>query len=331
MRLALLAGTIVLLVLVILLVLRAVGGGKEARFREYMDSVGAIAAASTTVGLETHDALVARGALPSELQGKLDGFRGRQAQLVQRALGVEAPEGLGKAHEGFLEAMQLRVSGLGGLSKAFEQLPEVDSDQAAGLMLARQSNRLIASDVLYEDLFQAPARRVLARENVTGIAVPESVFAWNLEFYSPSSMTFLVQNFGQANAPGAPGGILRGSALVSVTVQPDDIQLAPGEEIDLLWSSDLRFDVLVRNSGDQQETNVKVKLTLQQPGKVITPPEQIINVISPDEERIVSFGNLDTVDFAEPSKLRVAISPVPNEANLDNNSAEYPIFISLRD
>ena len=191
-----------------------------------MEEAGAIAEASATVGQEANEALVARGALPSELQAQLDGFRGRQAQLVQRAVDVDVPGDLTEAHEGFVEAMQLRVSGLGGLSQAFEQLSEAELDQAAGRLLAEQSNRLIASDVIYADLFVAPARRVLAEENVTGIAVPESVFIRNLEFYSPSSLTFLVQNFGQVD-DGAQGGILRGNSLVSVVVQPDDLQLAP--------------------------------------------------------------------------------------------------------
>ena len=242
---------------------------------------------------------------------------------------TSTPRGdLTEAHEGFVESMQLRVSGLGGLSQAFEQLAEADSDQAAGLLLAEQSNRLIASDVIYADLFVAPARRVLAQENVTGVAVPESVFVRNLEFYSPSSMTFLVQNFGQVGDQGAPGGILRGNSLVSVVVQPDDLQLAPRELNDLFASSDLGFDVLVRNSGDHQETNVEVKLILQQPGQPIR-KSQTIDVINPDEERIVSFRDFGAIEFATQLNLRITITPVPGEANLDNNSAEYPIFISL--
>lgn len=327
-RLALLAGAIVLLVVIIVLAIRAFSGGKESEFSNYMDEAGAIAEASATIGQEANEALVARGPLPSELQSQLDGFRGRQAQLVQRALDVDAPGDLTEAHEGFVESMQLRVSGLGGLSQAFEQLAEADSDQAAGLLLAEQSNRLIASDVIYADLFVAPARRVLAQENVTGVAVPESVFVRNLEFYSPSSMTFLVQNFGQVGDQGAPGGILRGNSLVSVVVQPDDLQLAPRELNDLFASSDLGFDVLVRNSGDHQETNVEVKLILQQPGQPIR-KSQTIDVINPDEERIVSFRDFGAIEFATQLNLRITITPVPGEANLDNNSAEYPIFISL--
>ena len=71
-----------------------------------------------------------------------------------------------------------------------------------------------------------------------------------------------------------------------------------------------------------------MRLTLQQQGQPIR-KVQTIDVINPDEERIVSFRDFDTVDFAVQSNLRITITPVPDEANLDNNSAEYPIFISL--
>ncbi|MFQ5425714.1 MAG: hypothetical protein ACE5EV_01380 [Gaiellales bacterium] len=330
-RIALIVGAVVLLVIIIVLAIGACGGGKESEFSEYLGNVDEVAAASQAIGKETTDALLTRGALPSELQAQLQGLQGRQVQQVQRAVELSAPGELAEAHRALIEAMQLRVSGLGGMSQAFEQLSGAATDQEAGELLAEQGSRLTASDVVYEDLFQAPTRTELAADGVTGIPVPDSVFVSSPELYSPSSMTLLVQNLGTGGGGDQATGLLRGSTLVSVIAQPADLQLSPSEPNELIASSDLGFDVLVRNSGDSQETSVDVKLTLQQPGEAPLKLAQTIEVINPDEERVVSFRDLGTPALAVPSTLRIAVTPVPEEANLDNNSAEYEIFISLTD
>ena len=329
-RIALIVGAVVLLVIVIVLAVGACGGD-DSEFSEYLGNVDEVASASQAIGEETTAALLARGVLPSELAAELDGFRSRQDQQLQLSVEMTVPGDLLDAHRGLVEAMQLRVSGLGGLSQAFSQLSDAATDQEAGDVLAEQGSRLTASDVVYEDLFQAPTRSELAAKGVTGVAVPASVFVPNPELYSPSSMTALVQNLGTGGGADQPTGLLRGNTLVSVVAQPADLQLSSSETNELIASSDLGFDVLVRNSGDSQETNVNVKMTLQQPGEDPITLTETIEIINPDEERVVSFRDLGTPALAVPSTLRIAVIPVPEESNLDNNSAEYEIFISLTD
>ncbi len=43
-------------------------------------------------------------------------------------------------------------------------------------MLAAQAERLIASDVIWDDLFKALAVQQLERDGVSGVRVPESQF-----------------------------------------------------------------------------------------------------------------------------------------------------------
>ena len=155
--------------------------------------------------------------------------------------------------------------------------------------------------------------------------MPDSSFATNADALTESTLTEVVSNLGGGEEPGAG---LRGTTLVSVTAQPLDRQLSPGDNNTLTLSSDLSFAVLVRNSGDVQLTDVLVKFTLQQSGRTER-KDETIDVLNPDQERIVSFGDFADLNIADPSALTITIVPVDEETNLDNNSEGYDIILSL--
>jgi hypothetical protein len=54
-----------------------------------------------------------------------------------------------------------------------------------------------------------------------------------------------------------------------------------------------------------------------------------IAAINPGEEKTVTFTNLGQVQFATKTTVRVDVQPVKDEANTDNNTAEYPVIFSL--
>jgi hypothetical protein len=129
---------------------------------------------------------------------------------------------------------------------------------------------------------------------------------------------------------GTPGG-LHGNALVSVTALPDDKRLDPGgspSDNEITASTDLAFQVAVENSGDFQEFNVGVTLTIQRSPQPIVLRRRI-DVINADETETVTFTNIDNPPFGVPTTIKVDVLPVPGEAKTDNNSAEYDVIFSL--
>jgi hypothetical protein len=86
--------------------------------------------------------------------------------------------------------------------------------------------------------------------------------------------------------------------------------------------------VLVKNSGESQETQVKVSLTIQQSPQPIR-DEQFIDLINPGETKTVVFRDLGTVSFGTRTTLKVNIEPVAGETNTANNTAEYQIIFTL--
>jgi uncharacterized membrane protein len=102
-------------------------------------------------------------------------------------------------------------------------------------------------------------------------------------------------------------------------------------EIHTLWlkpEKDKRFQVQVKNSGENQETQVQVSLTFQQSPEPIR-RQQVIDLINPGETKTVVFSNIGTVPFAERTTVTIEVEPVPTESTTDNNTAEYPVIYTL--
>ena len=57
----------------------------------------------------------------------------------------------------------------------------------------------------------------------------------------------------------------------------------------------------------------------------------MIDLISSKEVKTITFRNiqLDPSFFGAPSTVKVKVDAVPNEHNLGNNSAEYPVTFTL--
>src|SRR5262249_38472314 len=139
---------------------------------------------------------------------------------------------------------------------------------SSGKLLADQARLLVASDVNWDFYFRDASKRVLQDQNVTGVDVPDSNFVPNPDLASTQAMGQVWQRIHGAAATGAPGG-KHGSALVSVTALPDGKQLSTSTRTTVTASTDLAFRVAVKDSGDFQEFDVKVVLTIAKTPKSI--------------------------------------------------------------
>jgi len=162
----LIAAAIVVVVLVVFWVQGCQNDAKTKAYKDYMVEVSAIAKASQQTGSTLNTALVTPGIKEKELETKLDGLAQQEQQNVARAESLDPPGRLREANKHLIEALQLRVSGLRGLADAFKSTAKSKDSDKAGALLAEQAKRLIASDVVWDDLFQTPAAQILNQEGV---------------------------------------------------------------------------------------------------------------------------------------------------------------------
>jgi hypothetical protein len=326
-----LVGLIAFAILVVVLLVFAVqscrGSQKRDTYQDYMDQVDEVATQSEQIGRRLNGLLTDPGAKLTDIRQQLSGLAQQQEQGVNQAEGIEAPGPLRDVHPAAVEALQLRVSGLRGLERAFGQTAQIKSASTAGQALAVQARRLLASDVVWDDLFKDPARNVLAEQNVRGVQVPDSNFLRDPDLATPRLMSSIWQRVRGASTGGSPCSP-RGTGLVSLKALPSGTELSTQTLNTVEASEDLGFAVTIEDTGCSQEVRVEVTLTIQkQPEPIVK--KQTVPLINPGERQTVTFSKIGQVPFATRTSIKVEVAPVKGETRTSNNTAEYPVIFSL--
>jgi hypothetical protein len=331
-----LAGLIAFLILAaVLLVVLARGcasNSKHDKYQAYIEDVRGIASRSQQVGRDLNRTFAATGIKESQLETKIKGYAAQEQQEVAQARQLNPPGPLRVENDHLIEVLQLRASALSRLADAFRQTATAKNATTSGRLIADQARLLVASDVNWDFYFKEPTRLELENQNIRDIGgVPDSNIFPNPDLASTQAMMTVWSRVHGAATGGTPGGN-HGSALVSVTALPDGKRLDPGgsaSDNQITASTDLAFQIAVSDSGDFQEFNVGVTLTIQKSPKSIVLKKKI-DVINAGETKTVTFTGVDINGlFGLPTTVRVDVEPVPGEKTTTNNSAEYKVIFSL--
>src|SRR6266516_4214844 len=331
-----LAGLIAFIILAaVLLVVLARGcasSSKHDRYQNYIGDVRGIAGGSVQIGKELNRTLAATGIKETDLESKIQGLAAQQQQEVAHARELNPPGPLRVEHDHLIEVLQLRTSALSRLADAFRQTATAKNATTSGRLIADQARLLVASDVNWDFYFKEPTQRELERQNIRDIGgVPDSNVFPNPDLASTQAMMVVWQRVHGAATGGTAGG-KHGSALGAVKALPDGKTLTAGVSAssnEITASTDLAFQVSVEDSGDFQEFNVGVTLTIQKSPKPIVLRKKI-PVINAGETKTVTFTNININGlFGLPTTVKVDIEPVPGETTVTNNTAEYRVIFSL--
>ena len=331
-----LAGLIAFLILAAVLLVVGIrscaSSSKHDKYSAYIQDVRSVAQRSDQIGTLLNQSLSATGIKETDLESKISGLAVQQQQVVAQATQLNPPGPLRVEQAHLIEVLKLRASGLSRLADAFRQTATAKDANTSGRLLADQARLLAASDVNWDFYFREPTRLELAHQNITDIGVvPDSNIFSNPDLASTQAMADVWRRVHGAATGGTPGG-KHGSALVSVTALPDGKRLKPGapaSDNEITASTDLAFQVAVMNSGNFQETNVGVTLTIQKSPKSIVKRLKI-DVINTGQTKTVTFTNIDINGlFGLPTTVKVDVQPVPGETTVSNNTAEYKVIFSL--
>ncbi len=324
-------GAIVVVVLLVFVVDSCRGDNKESVYGDYMSQVKAVGDDSQAVGKQFTDLLNTQGIKLPEIEAQLAGLATRQGQAVSKAQDINPPGALRTEHQEMITALQLRKSGLNGMAEAFRQTAKYDNAREAATLLADQANRFVASDVVWDDLFKDPSKRELASRGVTGVAVPDSNFLEDHNLASIAQLRPVWKRISGATK-GIPSSARRGNGIESVTALAQDngpVQLSTDKLTVVKASTRLAFKVAVKNSGDVQEVQVEVTLTIKKTGEPIV-KKQTITAIDSGHTVNVTFPVPDSnLPIGPQTTITVAVKPVQNEAITTNNSYDYPVAFSF--
>jgi hypothetical protein len=324
---ALISLAILIVVLLVVWVEGCTTNQKNDRYRAYLTEIAEIGNASARLGQDVSTTLTTPALKLEDLDAKLGGYVQTAENQVARAAEVDAPGPLHTSHEGAIEALQFRVNGLRGLQTAFQETADATEASVAGEQLALQGQRLLASDIVWTDSFRGPAEATLVNESVEGLEIPNSEFVATDEILSPEDLAAIWQRIQGAADGGTPQG-LHGNGISYVQALPSGQQLSTQTETTILVTDELAFEVGVEDTGDAQEVQIKVTLTIPKtPDPIVQ--TKTIPLIDPGETKAVTFKVGTLVPFGETVSVKVDVDPVPGETNTGNNTAEYPVIFSL--
>ncbi len=298
---------------------------KHDTYANYMNDVAKIAHSSQDDGNAVANALTTAGSKASSLSSTLTGIAEQERQNVAQAQKLDPPGPLRPENQQLIEALELRISGVQGLASAIGQLGSSTSTTDAGV-LSEQADRLLAGDIVWSDLFQAPAAAEMRKQGVQGVAPPSSKFVTNPQLISETTMSGVITRLKGATTGGKVSG-LHGTNLESVKAVPGNQTLSPSTENTVTATTSLGFVVTIKDSGNFQEVDIPITLTIQQNPAIVR--TQKIAVINPGQVKSVTFSNLGTVKFAQKETLLVDVKPVKGEARVDNNKGSYQVIFSL--
>ena len=305
------------------------GKSKQGEYRSYVEKVRTIANADTALGKKFANELVAPGLKQSDLETKLEQYAQQEQQRFQQAQQVRPPGPLRSIHQHLIDAIQLRAQGLNDLADTLTQTVTSKNQSDIAAKLTAAGTLLTASDVVWAQLYVGPATQQLHNQGVTNVIIPGSQFVANSDFVSARSFTLLLTRLSGASTGGTPSG-KHGDGLVSVRVTPQGTTMSTSTATTIKVSADLAFGVTVEDSGDFNEFNVVVNLTIDAGGSPIK-LHKTIALIQPAQQQTVTFSSLDlpTSAYGNKSTLKVDIAPVAGEVNTSNNSASYTVFFTL--
>jgi hypothetical protein len=329
----LIAFAILIIILLVFWIQSCQASSKTSTYKNYMTKIAEVASSSQQIGRQLSQDLLAPGVKRAQLQQQLSGLA-RQEQLdVNRAQAITPPGRLRDEHQAVIQALQYRVSGLTGLANALATTASSTAVSKAAPVLTAQMQRLLASDVIWEDSFKGPSDAELRQQGVTGTnaaggpLVPGSTVLQTDELASTSAMTSVLERLRGASSAGT--GCPCGTGLVSTKVEPSGKELTTSSQADIVVTVDMAFQVTVMNTGKSQVFGVPVKLTIEQSkgGNIVKSTK--IDFLNSGESTTVTFKNIPTPNFSTPATIKVEVTPVAGETFTSNNSADYPVIFSV--
>ncbi len=357
-RLLILAGVVLLVAVVAIWQIRSCQRDQEVEsYKNFVGDSNTVAKSSTDIGKEFSGAMIKQGQTPDALLQTIEGEITKQQTAVRNAAALDGPGAMGGLQPYFLNSMQYRQSGLQGVHDALEQAfsnqnrqdKSVTQDEAAQVSATLQ--RLIASDVVYEDSYRQPAVAVLQDKDIEGVAIDPSVFVSEqvMELASPNQMQVILESIlggtpaedttgqdGTDTGTDTPADDANGRHGLSLDADCCSYlaggnaaakQLSPTElnEADANSDGPMTLRVRVKNSGDFPESDLTV--TVQIDDKEFT---QKITALDEGQEETVDIEfTIDDIDVSLETLITVTAEPVENEFNKQNNQQKFRVQFQL--
>jgi hypothetical protein len=326
-------GAIIILVILIVLGFKGcLDSRKDNALKDYNRNVTAVVDDSdNTVGKPFFQRMSGASRNTQDLQVQLNQLRLAAEDDVKRAKSFSVPGDMKAAQRNLELVLNLRAE---GLQKIADQIPSAlgrgQTSETAIDKIAAEMQAFLASDVVYQSRVTPLIKDALNKNDITGQTIASSQFMRDIGWLSSSKVASALGKSTAGGtgttgkpAPGLHGHSLDSTAIGTVTLQPE----APGVTNRVAAGSNPAVTVKFTNGGVNNESQVKVSITLRGGPKTITQTKTIAQTTAGQQSTVnIPLGQTPALGVA--TTLTVSIAKVPGETKVDNNRSTYTIIWS---
>ena len=302
---------------------------KVGTYETYFEGVTAAIDDSTALGKKLSSTMFNPAKLSrQELIDRLGQLAAQQEEIAVRAARLSPPATLEQEQTDFASGMKVRARGFGLLRTAM--LGALANKKVTAYTIAALDGYFSGPDAYYTELVYTPSRETMAKDGVTGVAVPTSDYYLTWKALDPVRVQAALDSVGKSTKLTG----IHGVALISVTAQTSggDIKLEKGQTIEVPASADLGFVCEVQNQGTVAEHDVTVTALLTVPGGDPLKQQGTIAVIEPTKTQTVTISGFAIPETALSKEvtLKVTAGPVKGEHVLTNNTMSFKLLLQLQ-
>jgi hypothetical protein len=276
---------------------------------------------------------MADGARNSQgLQVQINELRLAAEDDVKRAKAFDVPGDMGAAQRNLELVLNLRAE---ALTKIADQIPGAlgrgQTSEAAIDKISGEMQAFLASDVVYAQRVAPLIQDALDDNDVKGQTIAGSRFMTDISWLAPATVSSHLGKGAAGStgtsgpaAPGLHGHGLDGTSIGAAALNPE----APGVVNRVPWSNNPTITVKFTNQGDNDESNVKVSVSVKpSSGKTISATKTIGQTKSKQQSTVnIPLGSAPPA--GAPTTLSVLIAKVAGEKTTSNNRSSYTVIFT---
>jgi hypothetical protein len=313
---------VVVLIAIVIGINACLKSEKHEELKNYNSAVGEFAESfATKVSKPLFSTLTGAGGKSAlNVQVQVDQLRIQAQNIASNAKKLSTPGDMDAAQHNVELTYNLRSE---ALVKIAALLPAAlgGQDTKAVTKIAGDMEILLASYVVYSQRVAPLISQTLAADGVEGVSVAPSRSIPNLGWLEPTTVAARITGQSASSTqsgsftPGNHGHALKGTSVGASTLEPEPTlnHISGG--------GSPTFTVQVENSGEFDETNAKVDVTVTAGGKVLK-ASHVIEKTEPGKVVSVDIP-IAGVALGVAAKIEVNIEGVRGENDLENNKATY--------
>jgi hypothetical protein len=312
-----LGGGLVLLILLVLGVKGCLDARANRELSDYARNVTQIVEETDQTSKSFFGKLEDPGNLSvTDFVDQVDADRSAIETYAARIDDLGAPGDMSRAQSNLELAYQLRANAMEEIaSKMSTALGDAGAEKAM-TGIAKQMQKLLAADVIYEQVVRPEVDSVLASEGISDSDLPKSTFLPDEKWLEESTVSEALGGISGATGSATPG--VHGLGLIGVSV--NGTELVEGAPATIAGEEGVEVEVQVQNQGESTESGVSVSVSVE--GNTL---QGEIDEIAAGEEASVSIP-LTPTPSGEVT-LEVEAEPVAGEQVTENNEATYTLLI----